>query len=366
MSLGVEMELQIIDAKTKDLFPGSPKIFEKLGGEQTHIKPELVQSMIEINTGICNTIDEVRRDLDQQISTIQSVCRELGLELASSGSHPFARYTDRIIYPADRYKYLIDRNRWMARRLMVFGLHVHVGMRNGDHAIAMNNAMLHYVPHVLALSASSPFWQGMDTGLASCRVTVFEALPTAGHPCTFNSWREFEQFYDSMIASRSISSIKDIWWDIRPHPDYGTIELRVCDSLPNLNETVALVAFIQALYHWFDEQHAAGTTFAPPPYWILRENKWKASRYGVEAEIILDDSGRTARLADEILHLLNTLEPHSRRLGVTEELASIPQMIMRGNSYARQRKIYEKEGTFLAVTESLVKEFQSRSPLYPD
>jgi carboxylate-amine ligase len=366
MSLGVEMELQIIDAKTKDLFPGSPKIFEKLGGEQTHIKPELVQSMIEINTGICNTVDEVRRDLDQQISVIQNICTELGLELSSSGSHPFARYTDRIIYPAERYKYLIDRNRWMARRLMVFGLHVHVGMRDGDHAIAMNNAMLHYIPHVLALSASSPFWQGMDTGLASCRVTVFEALPTAGHPCTFANWREFERFYDSMIASRSISSIKDIWWDIRPHPDYGTLELRVCDSLPNLEETVMLVSFIQTLFQWFDEQYASGKLFSPPPYWVLRENKWKASRYGMEADIILDEMGRTALLADEVLGLLKMLEPHGRRLGVSEELAGIPELMKRGHSYARQRKIYEKEGTFLAVTESLVKEFQSRLPLYPD
>lgn len=364
MSIGVELELQIIDPKTKDLSPASPKIFEAIGAEQKHIKPELVQAMIEINTGICSTVAEVRRDLQEQIARLESVGATLGLEFASSGSHPFARYTDRLIYPAERYQYLIDRNRWMARRLMIFGLHVHVGMRDGEHAIAMNNAMLHYIPHVLALSASSPFWQGLDTGLASCRVTVFEALPTAGHPCTFNSWREFESFYDSMIASRSISSIKDIWWDIRPHPGYGTIELRVCDSLPNLQETIALVAFVQALFHWLDEQYQDGKRFVPPPYWILRENKWKASRYGLDAEIILNERGVTNSLATEIEQLLKELEPVGQRLGSSAELGAIATMMQRGGSYRRQRAIYERQGTFLAVAESLVEEFRQGLPLY--
>jgi carboxylate-amine ligase len=365
MSLGVEMELQIIDAKTKDLFPGSPRIFEIMGGEQRHIKPELVQAMIEINTDICSTVGEVRRDLEKQIARLQSVAATLGLEFSSSGSHPFARYTDRLIYPAERYNYLIDRNQWMARRLMIFGLHIHVGMRDGDHAIALNNAMLHYIPHVLALSASSPFWQGMDTGLASCRVTVFEALPTAGHPCTFTSWGEFESFYNSMIASQSISSIKDIWWDIRPHPDYGTIELRVCDSLPTLQETTALIAFVQALFHWFDEQYQNGRRFLPPPYWILRENKWKASRHGLDAEIILDERGTTRPLRQEIEILLQQLEPFARRAQSWKELYFIADMIHRGGSYLRQRAIYKKEGTFLAVAEALVEEFRRAAPLYP-
>jgi carboxylate-amine ligase len=364
MTLGVEMELQIISKETKDLVAGAPKIFEKLGGEQPHIKPELMQAMIEINTGVCDSVKRVRADLDEQVGTLRGACEGLGFMLASSGSHPFARYSDRIPYPAERYAYLIDRNRWMARRLMIFGLHVHVGMRDAEHVWQMNNAMLQYLPHVLALSASSPFWQSKDTGLASSRVTIFEALPTGGHPCTFENWQEFESFYDSMIASKSIASMKDIWWDIRPNPDYGTLELRVCDGLPTINETVGLVAFVQCLYRWLDEQYRNGTKFTPTPYWILRENKWKASRYGVEASIILDEAGRTNLLRDEINTLLTTLAPFATSCGCEEELAVVRVMLEKGLSYERQKKVYEREGTFLAVTEMLIKEFEDDTPVY--
>lgn len=364
MTLGVELELQIIDQKTKDLYPGSPKIFEKLGGEREHIKPELVQAMIEINTGICETVGQVRSDLHQQVGNLRSVANELGLTLAGAGSHPFARYSDRIVYPAERYRYLIDRNRWIARRLMIFGLHVHVGMRDAKHAMAMNNAMLHYVPHVLGLSASSPFWQGVDTGLASWRVTIFEALPTGGHPCTFDTWGQFESFYDSMIVSKSISSIKDIWWDIRPHPTYGTVELRVCDGLPTIEETVSVVALVQSLYLWFDDLYQNGVVSPAPPYWILRENKWKASRFGLEAEIILDEKGRTNLLRKELESLVVKLESYAKSAGCLEELRNIGTALEKGCSYERQKRLYEKEGTFLAVAEGLVEEFETGVPMY--
>ncbi len=366
MTLGVEMELQILDAKTKDLSPGSPKIFEKLGGEQLHIKAELMQAMIEINTGICSNIQEVRSDLEKQISKLESVGNELGVEFASAGSHPFARYSDRIPYPAERYKYLIDRNRWLARRLMIFGLHIHVGMFDAHHAMAMNNAILHYMPHLLALSASSPFWQGKETGLASSRVTIFEALPTGGHPCTFQTWNDFELFYDSMIASKSISSIKDIWWDIRPHPDYGTLEIRVCDGMATLRETVALVALTQCLYAWFNERYRQGEQFTPPAYWILRENKWKASRFGLEADIILNSSGATGLLREEVRSLLGVLKPHAVTLGCESELADVEKMMHHGLGHERQMRVFEKEGTFLAVAESNVQDFKRREPLFWD
>ncbi|MEX1138468.1 MAG: glutamate--cysteine ligase [Bacteroidota bacterium] len=366
MTLGVEMEIQVLDAKTKDLTPGSPKIFEKLGGERSNIKAELMQAMIEINTGICANIQEVQRDLEKQISILDSVGSELGVEFASAGSHPFARYSDRIPYPAERYKYLIDRNRWLARRLMIFGLHIHVGMFDAHHAMAMNNAMLHYMPHLLALSASSPFWQGKETGLASSRVTIFEALPTGGHPCTFQTWNEFELFYDAMIASKSISSIKDIWWDVRPHPDFGTLEIRVCDGMSTLRETVALVAFTQCLYAWFNERYRQGEQFSPPAYWILRENKWKASRFGLEADIILNSSGSTNLLREEIHSLLEILKPHAVALGCESELSDVAKMMHHGLGHERQMRVFEKEGTFLAVAEANIQDFKRREPLFWD
>jgi carboxylate-amine ligase len=366
MTLGVEVELQILDSKTKDLTPVSPKIFEKLGGELQHIKPELMRAMIEINTGVCKSIKEVKRDLEDQITRLEAIGGELGVEFASSGSHPFARYSDRIPYPAERYRYLIDRNRWMARRLMIFGLHVHVGMFDAHHAMAMNNAVMYYLPHLLALSASSPFWQGKETGLASSRVTIFEALPTGGHPCTFQTWEDFVFFYDSMIASKSISSIKDIWWDIRPHPEYGTVEIRVCDGLQTLRETVALVALVQCLYTWLNERYRSGEKFTPPPYWILRENKWKASRYGLDAEVILDASGKTNLLKNEIESVVDRLMSTAESLGCQEELSDVKRMLHHGLGYERQQRVFEKEGTFLAVTESILQDFKRREPLFWD
>jgi carboxylate-amine ligase len=228
MTLGVEIEIQIVDAATLDLAPGAPIILEALRGADLHIKPELYQSMIEINTGICVDVPQVRDDLTRALAVLRATCEPLGFDLVSAGTHPFALYGESVMFPSERYRNLIDRNRWLTQRLLSFGLHVHVGMRDGEHAMAMMNAMLNYLPHLLALSASSPYWQGRDTGLASSRITLFEALPTAGHPCTMESWDAFEAVYRAMVRSRAITSIKDIWWDIRPHHDFGTVESRIC------------------------------------------------------------------------------------------------------------------------------------------
>ncbi len=356
LTLGVEMELQIVDASTRDLSPGAPAALAALG-EHPKIKPEIFQAMLEVNTGICRTPGEVRADLAGTLRALRAACAGLGLRLASAGSHPFARHSERILYPAKRYEYLIDRNRWLARRLMVFGLHVHVGMRDGEHAMAMINGALPYLPHLLALSASSPYWQGGDTGLCSSRITIFEALPTAGHPCTFDNWAAFESAYDALIASRAITSIKDIWWDIRPHPDYGTVEVRICDALPTLSETVALVALTQSLFAWLDQQYASGVAFAPPPYWALRENKWRASRSGLDADVVLDERGRTEPLHADIDRLLEHLEPIAVSLGCEPELRTIGRMAAGPLSYRRQRQIVEDGGSLPAVVDALLAEF---------
>jgi len=363
LTLGVEVELQIIDPESKDLVPLSPGFFERLGPDNPHIRPEIIQSMIEVSTGICKTVADVRRDLHDRFMQIQQLGNELGVRFATAGSHPFARHRELLIFPAERYAYLIDRNQWVARRLMIFGVHVHVGMRDAHHAMAMNNAMLPYLPHFLALSASSPFWQGSDTGLASTRVTVFEALPTAGHPETFRTWQAFENFYDSLVASRSIVSIKDIWWDLRPHPDYGTIELRICDGLATLQETCALVALVQCVYAWSDERYRDGDIVDPPAGWIIRENKWKASRYGLEAEIILNERGETALLRDEVNALVERMRPFADRLACSSELEDVVQMIRSGPSYVRQRNVFERTKDFVAVTDHLMREFEEGRPL---
>jgi carboxylate-amine ligase len=363
MTMGVEIELQMLDAITKDLTAAAPTVLEILGPEEQHIRPEIFRAMVEINTGICHSVADVRRDLESAVRRLRSVCLPLGVELAGGGSHPFARYRDRLVYPSERFEMLIDRNRWIARRLMIFGLHLHLGMPDGNHAMNMINALLPYLPHALALSASSPFWQGSDTGLASSRITIFESLPTAGTPCTFDSWGHFQRFFDAAVCSRAVGSIKDLWWDIRPHPDLGTIELRVCDGLATISEAVNLVAFLQALAVRLDERLRAGERFRPPASWVIRENKWRASRWGIEAEIVLDETGSTALLLGEIERLLEELEPWAGRLGTGPELRQLGRTVAHGLSYERQRAIHDLSGSLVPVTEALIEEFRTDRPL---
>jgi glutamate---cysteine ligase / carboxylate-amine ligase len=361
MTLGAEMDIQILDADSLDLTPAAPQIFSILGDQDLRIRPEIFQSMLEVDSGVCATPAQIRDDLRASLSRL----RETGpdwMEFAGAGSHPFARYADSVIYPAERYRLLMERNQWAARRIMTFALHLHAGMRDGDHAVAMINHLLPYLPHFLALSASSPFWQGEDTGLASSRITVLEALPTAGHAPTYTSWGEFEALYDSLVASGSIASVKDLWWDIRPRPEYGTVELRICDGVPTLNETVALVALFDALVRRLDNEIRDGAQPHPPPDWMIRENKWRASRYGLDADILLDERGRTAPLRKEIEKLLETLRsdtaPRSER-----HFAPLERMLEHGASYERQRRVLRKGGSVKAVTEALKEEFRTNRPV---
>lgn len=365
LTLGVELEIQVLDAESRDLAPGTPAILERLGDRQGTVRHELFRAMLEVATGICTTAEQARRELANGLTAVREAATALGYRLAMAGSHPFARHRDRLVYPSERYEALIDRNRWAVRRLMVFGLHVHVGMRDGDHAMATINGLLDYLPHLLGLSASSPFWQGTDTGLASSRTAIFEALPTAGHPCTFTDWADFERVYDAMIASRAITSVKDIWWDIRPHPDLGTIEVRVCDSLPTLEETIALVGLVHSLCAWLGERQAAGERFAPPPMWMIRENKWRASRWGLDADLVVEPSGVNRLLRQDLGALLEHLEPSAERVGATAALASVTTMLDRPTSYERQRALFAQHGTLVPVADALIRECEGGTPVLP-
>jgi carboxylate-amine ligase len=363
MSLGVEVELQVVDRETRDLTPSAPWILERFrprGGAQA--KPEIFQSMIEISTGIQDDPAGIRADLEASYAELRRVCRQIGVDLAAAGSHPLARYHERILHPSERFQELIDRNRWIAQRLMIFGVHVHVGMRDGEHAISMLNGMLGYLPHLLALSASSPFWQGRDTGLASSRITLFEALPTAGHPPILENWAAFQGFFDAAVASRAIGSIKDLWWDVRPHPEYGTVEVRVCDALPTLSEMTGLVTLTHLIFRWLDARLRAGENFRPPAEWIYRENKWRASRRGLAMDLVLDESGKSAPLRREIELLLPDLEPLCASNAAREGLRQVERMLDAPASHERQRKVYEKTGSLEAVADALVEEFWSEVP----
>lgn len=312
--------------------------------------------MVEVNTGVCDNAAAAERDLVVALSRLRAACAAEGVVLAGAGSHPFARHRERLVYPAERYAKLIDRNAWIARRLMIFGVHFHLGMPDRERAWQVLNGLTWYLPHLLALSASSPYWQGSDTGLASSRITIFEALPTAGHPCTFDDYAAFEDFYDAMLASRAITSIKDLWWDIRPHPDYGTIEIRICDGAATVREVVALAALAHALAARLLAGVDAGERIAPPPVWVLRENKWRASRWGIEADLVVDASGRNVPLKQDVERLAADLEPIARSQRAGAEFAGLGALLSRP-SYVRQRSVFKEQGTLDAVARSLVEEF---------
>jgi carboxylate-amine ligase len=288
-------------------------------------------------TGICQTVAEARADLAGTVAEVAAAAAEHNAGLICSGTHPITDWATQRITDDERYMKLVERNQWMARQLQIFGVHVHCGVRAPGKAIPIVNALLAYLPHFLALSASSPYWMGADTGLASYRSKVFEALPTAGLPYQLSGWDEFEKYMDLLITSRTIESIREVWWDIRPHPNFGTVELRICDGIPTLDEIGCVAALAQCLVDRFDRQLDHGYTLPEPRPWLVRENKWRAARYGLDAEIVIDNSGRLQPVRDAITDLVDDLLPVARRLDCATELETIPRLIERGASYQRQR-----------------------------
>jgi carboxylate-amine ligase len=360
-TVGVELELQIIDPETGALVCGAPKLLAEYPGE-TWIKPELLESTIEINTGICETAAQVREDLGKKLDILHDLCERHGFAIAMAGTHPFSTWAEQSVTPDDRYRQLVDRVQWPARRLLIFGLHVHVGVSSGEKAIAIFNSLTSFLPHLLALSASSPYWMGEDTGMASARVKVFESLPTAGLPYRLINWAEFMRFMKTLIGAGAITSIREVWWDLRPHPGFGTVEIRVCDGLPTLSEVVSMAAFIQALVVWLGDQYDEGIYLPTHRHWIVRENKWRAARWSTDARIIVDENGGQRLLSEDIEELVTRLQPVARNLRCEEELLGIRNILRSGPSYTRQRRVFKQTGSLKDVVLSLHRELKDDTP----
>jgi glutamate---cysteine ligase / carboxylate-amine ligase len=364
MRLGVEIELQLVDVNSRDLTPVGPGILRTLEGspDAVHIKSEIFQSMLEIETPICDSAHDVGPSLRRSMELVRTQAHDANAEVIMAGTHPFAHYAERLLTPEGRYFSLVDRNQWITRRLQIFGLHIHIGMRDGDHAIAMNNALCHYLPMILALSASSPYWHGEDTGLASSRITFFEAIPTGGHPYLLNNWSEFENLIDRLVFSRSITSIKDLWWDIRPNIEYGTIEVRIADCPPTIREVEAIVALVHTMATFIDSELLAGRKFLPPPEWILRENKWRASRHGVHCELIRDTKGTSVPFADVWSETRESMRSSWQQHRYDKFIEFIDELVANGPSYLRQRAQFSKGGTLQSVVQHLINENRADGP----
>jgi len=320
---------------------------------------------VEIITGICVTAAEARADLEATLAELRTHLERRGLAPMCSGTHPFSDWSKQQISPNPRYQRLVEEMQWLARRLQIFGIHVHVGVRSAEKAVAMSNALAGYIPHFLGLSASSPYWMGGDTGLASSRSKVFEALPTAGPPYQLSGWAEFEEFMTTLVNSKAIGSIREVWWDIRPHPDFGTVELRICDGLPRLCEVTAVAALSQCLVEWMDSLIDRGYSLPTPKSWIVRENKWKAARYGMEADLIVDETGSLRPLREALSELVEELAPVARRLGCEDELADVLRVAEEGPSAARQRALMAGGGTLVDVVDALIEELRTDEPVKP-
>ena len=359
-TLGIEMELEVVDRGTRELTPAATDILTELSpegdGEHPKVKHELLDSTIEVITGINSTVEQGRRDLEATLAEIAPLLKKRNVALLCSGTHPFSDWHEQGISPGQRYADLMENFQWMGRRLQIFGIHFHVGVRSGQKAVSILNALSGYIPHFLALSASSPYWGGYDTGLASARSKIFEGLPTAGLPYLLNTWEDFQRFMATLIAADAIHSVREVWWDIRPHPGFGTIELRICDGVGNMDELASLAALAQSLVTLLDILDDRGFSLPVPKDWILRQNKWRAARYGIEAHIIVDNHGKLQPLREAVAETVEELMPVARRLKCADELHGVLEILERGPSYLRQRAIVADGGSLTDVVDSLAAE----------
>ena len=359
-TLGVEWELALVDARTGDLVSVADQVLSGVNAnepslredeEHPHIKQELLENTVELVTGVCTTVAEAKADLTRSLEAVRRVTDPMGVELFCSGSHPFSAPRSQPVTDKERYAKLIDRTQWWGQQMLIYGVHVHVGLDSRDKVLPVLDGLVNYFPHFQALSASSPFWSGEDTGYASQRALMFQQLPTAGLPFQFGSWAEYEAYVADMFTTGVIDSISEIRWDIRPVPGLGTIEMRVCDGLADIRDVGAIAALTQCLVHEFSSIIDAGGSIPTMPPWHVQENKWRAARYGLEAIVILDAAGNEKLVTEHLLEdVLPRLEPVAEELGCSAELADVRAIIERGAGYQRQRRVAaENDGDLRAV-----------------
>jgi glutamate---cysteine ligase / carboxylate-amine ligase len=360
-TLGVELELQILDRDSGDLAPGAVPLLRACAEEGlAGVTAELMQSMIEVRTGVCANVSAVRAELLPTLKRTRNLARSLGYDLAMAGSHPFHRTNMSVVFPAERYERIVDRLAWLAFQRVVFGLHVHVGVPSGDLAIGVINLLVPYLPHLLALSANSPFWQGVDTGLKSCRAALYRMLPHAGVPRHFSQWKDFCSFCTIMRECNALQSYKDIYWDIRPRPDLGTIEFRICDMPPNLASALGLACLIRCLVISSLRQLQERCQLQQGDerqHWIAEENKWLATRYGLAGMCIPAPGGKKRQLGQDLADLITRLLPIAMETGDHPFLAALEPIEKFEPGAARQRRIYRQAGNWKAVVYDLKRAF---------
>lgn len=374
-TLGLEWEIGLVERDSLELSQAGPQVLDALAretavstdgspGQTSRVTGEFMKNTIELVTGVSRTVGEAGADLARTLEQVRTVTDRMGLELMGGGTHPFARAAHQQLTENDRYRRILDRSGIWGAQLIIWGLHVHVGVEHRDKALPLMRAMLTYFPHLQALSAGSPYWAGEHTGYASNRSLLFQQLPSSGLPVAFETWQELEAYAGDMVHVGAVEAFNEVHWDVRPSPTFGTLEVRICDGPTNLTEALALAALVHCLVEHLSTLLDQGRTLPNLPAWFVRENKFRAARYGLDATVILDADGNQGPVAEMIAKLLVELEPVARRLGCVEQLATVRGILRDGASYQRQQAVAAAhDGDLAAVVRAMVTEMRTSRPL---
>jgi glutamate---cysteine ligase / carboxylate-amine ligase len=362
-TIGVEWELALVDKSSRDLANTAADLFAAAGPrlpDPARLHKELLRNTVEVVTGVCHTVGEAVADLRRTLEVVVPVADGLGVDLYGGGTHPFASWTRQQLTEGHRYEELINRTQWWGRQMLIWGVHVHVGLPAQERVMPVLSSLLNHYPHLLALSASSPLLAGVDTGYASNRALMFQQLPTAGLPFQFERWPEFEGYASDQLVTGVIDELSEIRWDVRPATHLGTLENRICDGISDFDDLASLVALMHCLVFDLDTRAAAGETLPTMPPWHVQENKWRAARYGLDAIVVLDAESHERLVTEDLADLLARLAPVADRLGCAAELAAVADIPRRGASYQRQRAVAERTGgDLVAVVDSVVRELRA-------
>jgi len=360
-TIGVEEEFQIVDPETgalrshvsELLTAGAPSL-----GDQ--IKRELHQSIVEVGTRICADVTELEDEICRTRHELSQSAESVGLQVAAAGTHPFSNWKDQVISPGERYENIVEELQQLARSLLIFGLHIHVAVPDRASTIELLNEARYFLPHLLALSTSSPFWQGRDTGLKSYRTTVFRRFPRSGIPDRFDSWADYEEYVNTLVELHCIDNGKKVWWDLRPHPVFGTLEFRICDVPTNARATVALAALAQAIVVKLYRLRSSNLGFRIYSRAFVEENKWRAARYGIDGNLIDFGKRQEKPMRQLALELLAFVDDVLDDLGSRKAISYVHEILEHGTSADRQLQVYRETGDLKAVVRWLVAETKAR------
>jgi glutamate---cysteine ligase / carboxylate-amine ligase len=354
-TLGVEEELMIVDGESMDLVSAIEEMIEGVPSEtEGEVKPELMQSVLEISTNVCRSAGEAAGQLEDLRRRVRETAESKGLTIGSSATHPFAKWEEQRIVERPRYLELVDALRFVVRQELLFGLHVHVGMDDPEKAIHVANGMRVHVPILLALSSNSPFWRGVPSGLMSTRTPIFKQFPRVGVPPCYEDWSDFESRVGFMVRAKAVEDYTYFWWDVRPHPNLGTVEIRVCDAQTRLEHTMALAALIQAMCKELVEHYDSHNVLGTYPQEMLDENKWLAARYGLEGELVDLPSSSRVRSIDLARRLVERLRPHARELRCEREFEGVEDLIESGTGAQRQLAVGRANRDMRALVRKIV------------